>query len=641
MPSAVNHVQTNLASGELDPTMLGRRDTSMYTNGAKTLTNNAPFVTGGVRRRPGTQYIATLPATVRLGKLQFNETQLYIFAFSNARLDIYNASTNALIQTLTGQPWDATTMWQMKWTQTGDTTILVHEDFAMRKIVRTSATTFTSDVYAFEAVTAGFPIYQPYFKFADNAITMTPSATSGSVTLTLSADHWVAGHVGSRVRYKGKTCTITAFTSATVVTATVNETLSATTADTEWDENVFSAINGYARSVSFHGRRLWFGGTKSLPRNAFSSKKGAYFNFDVGTGLDDESIQAEVAVAQIGEIVHSHSGRHLQFLCDTGVVYVPETDANPVSPKTFNPRFSIPYGARQITPPRHLDGADLYIQDTGKVVRELIHNDFQQAYTGEAVSLVSSNLINDVQDLDVLYGHTDGPEQFALVVNGDGTISCFHTIRGEKISGWFPWETSGLFESVVTLNNEAWVTCRRTINSSTVYFLEKFDFDLTLDCAIKFNAASATAFTVAHLPNTMVYGVANNRAVSHGGVTTNNSGVATFPDAATQIDVGLDYTRSIETLPPVIQTTKGDMSGELMRLGVVVLEVSTSVNFSVNGHDFLVRQVGDDFSLAPTKQDGKHRFEGLLGWSRAPTITITQDVPLEFNLLSIWTEVWT
>ena len=118
------------------------------------------------------------------------------------------------------------------------------------------------------------------------------------------------------------------------------------------------------------------------------------------------------------------------------------------------------------------------------------------------------------------------------------------------------------------------------------------------------------------------------------------SGVATFTDPATQIDVGLDFTRSIETLPPVVQTTKGDMSGELMRLGVTVLEVSTSVNFSVNGHDFLVRQANDDFSLAPAKQDGKHRFEGLLGWSRAPTITITQDVPLEFNLLSIWTEVW-
>ena len=640
MPAGVNHVQTNMASGQVDPTMLGRRDTSMYQNGAKILKNNSPLATGGVRRRPGTQYIATLPATSRLGKLQFNEQQLYIFAFSNARLDIYNASTNALVQTLTGQPWNATTMWQMKWTQTGDTTILVHEDFPMRKIVRTSATTFTSSLYEFEAPTAGFPIYQPYFKFADNAVTLTPSGTSGSITLTLSAGHWVAGHVGSRVRYKSKTCTITAYTSATVVTATVNETLPSTTADTDWDENVFSTVNGYARSVSFHGRRLWFGGTKELPRNAFASKKGAYFNFDVGTGLDDESVQAEVAVAQIGEIVHSHSGRHLQFLCDTGVVYVPETDANPVSPKNFNPRFSIPYGARQITPPRNLDGADIYIQDTGKVVRELIHNDFQQAYTGDAISLVSSNLINDVQDLDVLYGHTDGPEQFALAVNGDGTISCYHTIRSEKISGWFPWETNGTFESIATLNNEAWVTCKRTINSAIVYTLEKFDFELTLDCALKFDAASASSFTVAHLPNTMVYGVANKRAVSHGGVTTNGSGVATFTDPATQIDVGLDFTRSIETLPPVVQTTKGDMSGELMRLGVTVLEVSTSVNFSVNGHDFLVRQANDDFSLAPAKQDGKHRFEGLLGWSRAPTITITQDVPLEFNLLSIWTEVW-
>ena len=233
MPAGVNHVQTNMASGQVDPTMLGRRDTSMYQNGAKILKNNSPLATGGVRRRPGTQYIATLPATSRLGKLQFNEQQLYIFAFSNARLDIYNASTNVLVQTLTGQPWNATTMWQMKWTQTGDTTILVHEDFPMRKIVRTSATTFTSSLYEFEAPTAGFPIYQPYFKFADNAVTLTPSGTSGSITLTLSAGHWVAGHVGSRVRYKSKTCTITAYTSATVVTATVNETLPSTTADSD------------------------------------------------------------------------------------------------------------------------------------------------------------------------------------------------------------------------------------------------------------------------------------------------------------------------------------------------------------------------------------------------------------------------
>ena len=641
MPAGVNHVQTNFASGQIDPTMLGRRDTSMYQNGAKVLTNNSPLVTGGVRRRPGTQYIATLPAHSRLARLQFNDQQLYVFAFSNARVDIYNALTGALLQTLTGQPWNATTIWEMKWTQTGDTTIIVHPDFPMRKLVRTDATTFTSSLYEFEADSSGFPIHQPYFKFADNAVTMTPSGTSGSVTLTLSSGYWVSGHVGIRVRYKSKTCTITGYTSATVVTATVNETLPSTTADSEWDEQTFSSLYGYARSVSFHGRRLWFGGTKELPRNAFASKKGAYFNFDVGTGLDDESVQAEVAVAQIGEIVHSHSGRHLQFLCDTGVVYVPETDASPVSPKNFNPRFSVPYGARLITPPRNLDGADLYIQDTGQVVRELLHNDFQQAYTGDAVSLVSSNLINDVQDLDVLYGHTDGPEQFALVVNGDGTISCYHTIRNEKISGWFPWSTNGSFESVTTINNEAWVSCKRTINSATAYTLEKFDFDLTLDCALKFNATETTSFTVAHLPNTVVNGVANSRSVSHGTATTNGSGVAVFTDPATQIDIGLDFTRSIETLPPLVQTPKGDMSGELMRLGVTVLEVATSANFSVNGHEFLVRQANDDFSLAPTKQDGKHRFEGLLGWSRAPTITITQDVPLEFNLLSVWTEVWT
>ena len=299
--------------------MMSRADVGVYNNSGENLLNNSPLVQGGARRRPGSDYVATLTGHTRLEKLRFNDTQLYIFAFSNTELKIFN-SAGSLLQTLTSQPWSATTMWEMRLTSAGDTTIITHEDFAMQKLLRTGATTFTIAAYAFESHSSGYPRYQPFYKFADDSTTLTPSATSGSgVTLTASAASFVSAHVGSIIRYKGKECDVTAFTDTTHVTVTVRETLSGTSADTDWDENVFSAAKGYAKSCAFHPRRLWFGGSRDLPSHLFSSQSNAFFNFNVGTGLDAESIQAPLGSDSVSEILHLHSGRHLTVFTDSGV----------------------------------------------------------------------------------------------------------------------------------------------------------------------------------------------------------------------------------------------------------------------------------------------------------------------------------
>ena len=460
MPLRATTFQTNFSSGQLDPRMMSRSDVGVYNNSGENLLNNSPLVQGGARRRPGSDYLAALTGHTRLEKLRFNETQLYVFAFSNTELKIFN-SAGSLLQTLTSQPWSATTMWEMRLTSAGDTTIITHEDFAMQKLLRTGASTFTIAAYAFESHSSGYPRYQPFYKFADDSTTLTPSATSGSgVTLTASAASFVSAHVGSIVRYKGKECDVTGFTDTTHVTVTVRETLSGTSADTDWDENVFSAARGYAKSCAFHPRRLWFGGSRDLPSHLFSSQSNAFFNFNVGTGLDAEIIQAPLGSDSVSEILHLHSGRHLTVFTDSGIYYIQESNTTPVSPSNFNPRFTVPYGSAQ-APPKRYDGATLFIQDTGKVVRELLWNDLQQSYTAEPISLVSNDMINDVQDQEVFYGNDTGPEQFNVIVNADGNISIYHSVRSEKIAAWFPWETIGDFESVTELNGEIFVSVKR------------------------------------------------------------------------------------------------------------------------------------------------------------------------------------
>ena len=626
MPLRATTFQTNFSSGQLDPRMMSRADVGVYNNSGENLLNNSPLVQGGARRRPGSDYVATLTGHTRLEKLRFNDTQLYIFAFSNTELKIFN-SAGSLLQTLTSQPWSATTMWEMRLTSAGDTTIITHEDFAMQKLLRTGATTFTIAAYAFESHSSGYPRYQPFYKFADDSTTLTPSATSGSgVTLTASAASFVSAHVGSIIRYKGKECDVTGFTDTTHVTVTVRETLSGTSADTDWDENVFSAAKGYAKSCAFHPRRLWFGGSRDLPSHLFSSQSNAFFNFNVGTGLDAESIQAPLGSDSVSEILHLHSGRHLTVFTDSGVYYVQESNTTPVSPSNFNPRFSVPYGSAQ-APPKRYDGATLFIQDTGKVVRELLWNDLQQSYTAEPISLVSNDMIDDVQDQEVFYGNDTGPEQFNVIVNNNGNISIYHSVRSEKIAAWFPWETTGDFESVTELNGEIFVSVKRTVNSSTVYYLEKFNFLKTVDCSATLSNVSGNIWQgLSHLVASSVSCVDSN--IYHGDFTVASSGRITLNETGTAPVAGLNFTRKIIDMPANIQGPNGSLRGSQKMVGEIIVEVYDTANFAVNGQEFLIRQVDDDLSTSPSAVTGTYQFYGG-GWSRDAQVTITQTAPLK------------
>ena len=636
MPLRATTFQTNFSSGQLDPRMMSRADVGVYNNSGENLLNNSPLVQGGARRRPGSDYVATLTGHTRLEKLRFNDTQLYIFAFSNTELKIFN-SAGSLLQTLTSQPWSATTMWEMRLTSAGDTTIITHEDFAMQKLLRTGATTFTIAAYAFESHSSGYPRYQPFYKFADDSTTLTPSATSGSgVTLTASAASFVSAHVGSIIRYKGKECDVTGFTDTTHVTVTVRETLSGTSADTDWDENVFSAAKGYAKSCAFHPRRLWFGGSRDLPSHLFSSQSNAFFNFNVGTGLDAESIQAPLGSDSVSEILHLHSGRHLTVFTDSGVYYVQESNTTPVSPSNFNPRFSVPYGSAQ-APPKRYDGATLFIQDTGKVVRELLWNDLQQSYTAEPISLVSNDMIDDVQDQEVFYGNDTGPEQFNVIVNNNGNISIYHSVRSEKIAAWFPWETTGDFESVTELNGEIFVSVKRTVNSSTVYYLEKFNFLKTVDCSATLSNVSGNIWQgLSHLVASSVSCVDSN--IYHGDFTVASSGRITLNETGTAPVAGLNFTRKIIDMPANIQGPNGSLRGSQKMVGEIIVEVYDTANFAVNGQEFLIRQVDDNLSTSPSAVTGTYQFYGG-GWSRDAQVTITQTAPLKGTILSIWKEI--
>jgi hypothetical protein len=75
-----------------------------------------------------------------------------------------------------------------------------------------------------------------------------------------------------------------------------------------------------------------------------------------------------------------------------------------------------------------------------------------------------------------------------------------------------------------------------------------------------------------------------------------------------------------------------------MRIVECYVHVLTSARFSANGTTLSAYQLSDDVSEPPPLKSGPQRFQ-FMGWSREPTVTITQADPLPLEILAVKTIV--
>ncbi|MDP6249706.1 MAG: hypothetical protein QGH26_02640 [Candidatus Pacebacteria bacterium] len=572
--------QASFLRGELDPTIISRVDVAAYGQGLKKARNVIPLNQGGVERRGGTLFRADLGGPTRLESFIFNSTQEYIFAFQNTVLKIYSTA-GALLATFTSCPWLTAELYELNFTQQGDTMIVVHENIVPQVITRIGSTSFTRTAFGFETSVNGEKTYQPYFKFADDSITLdidsTTKGTTG-VTCTTSSAYWISGYVGMVIRYHGAELTITGYTSSTVVTATLNDdveieldadpfatqqgsgvvkvtqvghgfstgasvtisgandifdedgnglataningTFSITVLDDDhweftaggsdtalesvdgggvrvvivghpptrnWDEQVFSSVNGYPKTATFHEQRLYFGGVTALPDGIQGSKITDFYNFDVGKAGDADSIQIQIASDQINEIRHLVSGKLLQIFSSTSEFYLKPPIGKPITPTDIQIIRQSTLGSQLKAMPRIFDGATIYIQNNGKTVREYFYGATAEEFTSNSISLLSNHLISSPQDSAKITSMPSRTEQFYFLVNDDGTMGIFTSQRAEKIAGWMLWSTDGTIESIACTTSYIYISVKRTINSSDVYYLEQFAstaFDLPTDMTV-------------------------------------------------------------------------------------------------------------------------------------------------------------
>ena len=633
---------TNFTAGELSPLLSSRIDSNAYKNGVKKLRNFRVLSQGGIRRRGGLRYLQELSdIPYQTEPYVYDEDEAYIILFSNARVDIVDITdpTN-IADSITGCPWTTAMIGQLRVAQSGDTMIVVHPDMPMQTLKRTAVDVFARAAYVFDS-SDGF-IHQPYYKFAAPDVTLDPaSTTTNNQTITASAAIFSADWVGEEIEFIDANgavhhIEVIAYLTSTTITGKFDTAPHNASARTTWSEQVFSARHGYARSVVFHDQRLVFGGSRDLPNHMFFSKAGQFFNFDVGTGLDDESIQVQIAENQVSEIKSLASFRHLSIFSSEQELYVPTTENKPLTPATIAIKKQTSYGSGAVSPVE-FDGALVFLTKSKGAVREFVFSDLSQAYNSDALTLLSSHLIGTPTQLVSQREATDQVEAYLYLVNSEGKMPVFMSIRKEQLQGWGEYSTVGNFKNAVVVNRRVYCVCERTINGSTFTSLEIMDNDYHVDCSQKYTSGSPTKnWTISHLPNTEVVVKSDN--YSMGTYTTDGSGNLTLTEEVTSVEIGLNFTPELTTLPPEFQLPDGISVGQKRRIVRAVLDLNETLNVKTRGTTLLIRRVTDDFSLQPVPITTRKEVY-LLGWSSEGTVTITQDQPLPLTINGVLLEV--
>ncbi len=718
--------QTNFSVGELDPLIRARTDLAQYKNALEEATNVIIQPQGGFKRRDGMKFIYDFGSSFTDFKVipfEFSVDDSYLLVFVNQRIYVFKAGVLQANINGSGNDYitatDITTAMldEINYTQAVDTLILCHEDLQTKRLVRNSDTSWTIE----NLPITNLPQYAYAFDTHMPDFTITPSATTGNITITASGATTDTGtaqaggsatitlkssssytgddqpngmfitltsgtgsgqtrHVEDYVAstkvltvypawdtapdnttgYKveafapaavGEYAQVTStfgraryveYVSPTVMKAVTEVDFFDTDAVTTgfWEsehgyEDVWSNARGWPRSAAFHEGRLYFGGSKSRPNTIWGSGVINYFDFNAGTGLDDESVEATINTNQLNTIVNLFSGNDFRIFTTGGEFVILQGTNEPITPSTFFVRPQTRLGSKAGIPIEDLNGASIFIQRQGKSINVFQFGDTTASYQVQNISALSSHLLKNPVDMAARRAASTDESDRLFVVNGtDGSMAVYSILVGQNVIAPSRFVTDGEYIAVGVEVADVYVIVKRTINGSNNYMLEKFDPDLTLDSVKSGGAASSV--TMNQLQGKTVQ-IIRDGVLEPSQVVPASPYTITFVSPATSsYQVGLNYTVTARTMPAEPVLSSGSVQGFKKRIIQVDAIVNSTKDMTINGKQVSFRNFGEDVLDSPVEAfTGIKTMHGLLGYSGTGQITISQNVPLEMIVLGL------
>ena len=132
--------------------------------------------------------------------------------------------------------------------------------------------------------------------------------------------------------------------------------------------------------------------------------------------------------------------------------------------------------------------------------------------------------------------------------------------------------------------------------------------------------------------------VDGNSFVGEFTVASGNVDVSSVDASLTTAEIGYKFNVELTTNPIDASVGAGPLTGTPRSLGSVYLDLNSTLSCKVNGTALIIRNVTDDLSVQPAAFTGKKEFR-LIGYSRDPQISITQDAPLNLQINGLVAEL--
>ena len=634
-------IQNSFNAGELSPQLKGRADLEKYKNGCDRLINFIPQIFGPARKRPGTRFVLETKDSskaTRLLPFEFSTTQAFAMEFGDEYIRFF--ANGGVVESSPGvpyeivSPYDHTDLDQLNFAQSADVIYIAHPEYPVYKLARLGPTNWTMTAVAFAR--------PPFNDINITATTITASATTGAITLTASAALFAAADVGSFisisvipaadynqwttgvahtpgnfVQYQGRVyesgstanagtrppihtsgtvsdggvnwtylhdgtgyAQITGFTSTTVVNATVISRLPTTSATRRWAEGAWSVRRGYPRAVTFYEDRLWFGGSTYLPQTLWASVTGDYENFKYGTN-DDDALNYTINTQDLNTIAWLSPGKVLAAGTANGEFTLSGNQiSDAITPTSIRITPQTTYGCTDTVRPLRVAASTLFVQRSGRKVREYTYNFETDAYVAPNLTVLAEH-ITGAGIADMAYQQE--PYQVVWMPDVDGQLLGMTYERAEDVVGWHRHDVGGEIESVIVLphwertQDVLWMVVKRIINGATVRYVEYMEryysdsYAFYVDCGLTYDGAPADVISgLDHLEGETVDVLADG-AVHPPVVVT--GGAITLQLEASVINIGLHYDATLGTMPLEAGARDGVAQGKTQRINNVVMRL--------------------------------------------------------------------
>ncbi len=612
--------------------------------------------------------IASGTGTVGANSVNFTPTTagtIYI-QFSNANNNDSTVDTVAIDTPVyqIDNPYLQADIDNIQFAQSFDILFLVNTNYAPRSLIRTGHANWVLSQLAF--------VDGPYFSLIDEnysgtgtSITLTPGATTGSgISMTAASALFVSTDVGRLIRFRSVNsaawgyCIITGFSSATVVTVTINKDFDVASASEEWQLGAWSTTTGFPSTVTFFEQRMVFANSIKQQQTMWFSTASDIYDFQPDNSLYKGAVDATTAMTYT---IADNKANVIQWLAPQQVLYAgtsggvwvarSATADGALTPDNISILPIISEGASTFAP-LITRTAVIYPHRFGRKILEIGYAFSDDAYRAADLAILAEHrTAGEVKWLSA----STSPNYLVWSVTKTGTLSSFTYVREQNVIAWGSHLLGGtdtLVKSIVNIpgatEDESWMIVSRTINSVTSQYVEYLSptyidqavsESVFVDSSLTYAGSEVTTLTgLDHLEGETVQVFGDGgRVVATSTVT---SGSITLDEGVSAAVVGLGYDSILETNAINVQIQGGVIQGKRARIQMAELEIYRSFGGEI-GSDAANLDVMPEFS-SETIMDGplvlttgvvEFFLQGSIKF--APKVYIKHSLPVPFTLTGI------